>query len=612
MKTAIEKKYYLIPILYVCVIGVFLYFHFSDNRTFTKQIGFMEISGTVPGGIGGENNAVTTIRISCGNFEFFFHERETIFLQNTNGTTEPALLQAYTVLPNGIELRFSNSIRLQFMSEEGKNKLLTIQPQTQSSQSALNSLILPFSVSGESEIKEAGKLPLIALSDDGETTYLTVNSDSTIDVERKEIRITHEEGTFHPITIEPASDPSIDIATYWFSQNLNRVDNETLYNQILEDYFTDSYRGWNERYSAAAGEWETPNGESVFSEHLIACYLSSALKEGEYDRALAQIRSGINRRASELTMFTVPYLGNFAQRGTTLADKDIGRIDTIEQLIRNEDPKLFTQEYLIQFIIDHGPFSLINEVYRLAEIIEPENLSTEEMVGVLRTHNQLSFNIPDTDPIISNLAESIQSRLLSSIIKTEDSLFLKNKTGTIDPFISLEAGRQLLHKAKEEENNIIAAVGRELVISVLQLSDDQGFLPSEITVENGRQTIANRTVPPEKIYPLSLRNSFYPREISLYEHVGPGSWIWSCTDFEEIAESAEELHFSFEFPVGQTHHFIIQGIKPFEGIRLHGIPWRSDPTFERYSSGWIYNSSNQTLSVKITHREEQEQLIITY
>ena len=43
---------------------------------------------------------------------------------------------------------------------------------------------------------------------------------------------------------------------------------------------------------------------------------------------------------------------------------------------------------------------------------------------------------------------------------------------------------------------------------------------------------------------------------------------------------------------------------------MHGIPWKSDPEFQIYSDGWVYDSLRRALFVKIRHRSELQSIRI--
>jgi hypothetical protein len=150
------------------------------------------------------------------------------------------------------------------------------------------------------------------------------------------------------------------------------------------------------------------------------------------------------------------------------------------------------------------------------------------------------------------------------------------------------------------------------MVSALGLTDNQGFLPQSSRFLNDSITLSSQTIAPEDFYHLIVDNPYYPHETSLYNAVGPGAWIYGIADFSVVSTDQDNLTIEMRFPVNATHHFIIQGVRPFNQIQMHGIPWRSDPTYERYSTGWVYEEGTQTLRGKITHRVENEQLVIDF
>ena len=66
------------------------------------------------------------------------------------------------------------------------------------------------------------------------------------------------------------------------------------------------------------------------------------------------------------------------------------------------------------------------------------------------------------------------------------------------------------------------------------------------------------------------------------------------------------------YPVGVPHYMAIQGLKPFTQIRLHSIPWHSDPTYMKYSDGWTYDAGSRTLYLKLKGRAAQEEIDIRF
>jgi hypothetical protein len=68
----------------------------------------------------------------------------------------------------------------------------------------------------------------------------------------------------------------------------------------------------------------------------------------------------------------------------------------------------------------------------------------------------------------------------------------------------------------------------------------------------------------------------------------------------------------FSYPSGVPHYLVFRGLRPFSLIRLHGIPWHSDTSYAKYSDGWDYDAGNRTLFMKITGRQDKEEVDFTF
>jgi hypothetical protein len=155
-------------------------------------------------------------------------------------------------------------------------------------------------------------------------------------------------------------------------------------------------------------------------------------------------------------------------------------------------------------------------------------------------------------------------------------------------------------------------IGRTLIDSALDLADGEGFLPSRIRIQDGKVEPIGDSLSPQSIYDLLPGSDYTPKEIPLYTYLYPGSWVWTASKLQEVKIDDAQYRFVFSFPVGDTHYLLIQGIRPLDSMIMHGIPWKSDPEYFRYTDGWVYDESTQTLYVKLTHRLEVEELLLNY
>jgi len=107
---------------------------------------------------------------------------------------------------------------------------------------------------------------------------------------------------------------------------------------------------------------------------------------------------------------------------------------------------------------------------------------------------------------------------------------------------------------------------------------------------------------------------YYPRAVAITRRGGNALYAWTvATDIQARELSNNELEIDVSFPPGETHYMMIRGIRPFAKLQMYNMDYRTDPQFERYdSSGWTYSSQEQTLILKMKHRDQVEQIRIFY
>jgi hypothetical protein len=612
MKTTLEKKYFVIPVAYAAIIALFLFLHFSDQNTFSKQIGNMTISGIVPENGNGTTNVITEATVTYNGIRFHFDKDTQITISSNNNSEKKVDLKTYTLFPDGIELRFSNNLVLRFISEGGVSNRISLYLRATSASHSITSVALPFSLTPETEVIPTGELPVLTIRANNTTSFLSITRNATIDAQSKAVRLTPEEGSFPTIVLENPPENDMNAFAYWFSKGAD-IESRPDYRETIENFLDKTYSGWEQRYQAGSGTWQVKNGDPVFNEKLVTAYLAEALRRDQYNAVRQNIQAALANHQEQLTLFSTPFLGNLQERSGNLQEQDLQRVNTIEDMIRNEDPAVFTEPNLIPFIVNHGPFSLVHEVYNLAEKLDIDELDTAELIGIIRIYNQLTISIPEAEKIFSQIASTVQKHLLSSIVRTEQGFFLKSNQDRVDLLLSIKAGKQLQRLGEKKNQETVVTIGKHLTASGIALCDAQGYLPATASIQSGSLTeTGEERIPPETFYPAIADNPFYPQELSLYDTLGPGTWIWTIASFTEISSTSNRLSLSFSFPEGSTHHFVFQGLKPFTSVRMHGMNWRSDPTFERYSSGWVYEEETQTLYVKITHRQREERIVITF
>ncbi len=103
---------------------------------------------------------------------------------------------------------------------------------------------------------------------------------------------------------------------------------------------------------------------------------------------------------------------------------------------------------------------------------------------------------------------------------------------------------------------------------------------------------------------LGLANS-WPNHIVTSDE---GLEVLTMANNTSIRRSGSRYTVSLELPIGSTHYFVIRNVSNIQNFTLLGLPWRQDPGFSLYHSGYYYNEARQEVYVKLTNRQAREQI----
>ncbi len=612
MDTKVAKKYFVIPVFYLSIIIFLIFLQFSSVQIFKEEIGNIRISGKIPFYKKDRSSDITNLSVSFEGVSFKFSGDSTIEIYENNGGIQRIKIRGYTPYPDGVELKFTEGFSLRFLIEGGKTDKILIIPVLTAYTGNPESIKIPFYLEEDATIETIKGLPVLLVNYKNTSHFLSTGQGSTIDTRAGKILLSSTKNTFSEIVYEEASPEINDPFSYWFMQGVSAIE-EDEYMKRVESYLDKAYFGFRtSRFAPAQGGWRTGEGGVEFSERVLVALFSEALKRGRYNEIFSQIQSVITDNRSKLSYLSLPFLGNFGRIGDSIQIGDAEKVEALIERVRQEDRTVFLNPDLILFIVNHGPFSLTQEIFKLAETVNLSEAELKLTLGILRAYLQACEISEKLGSSFSALSVITENKILPAIRRTDRGLFIEAEQGSIDVLQSIEAGKLILSQGKIEEKSFLVSLGREMILSVLRLSDSEGVLPARLSVENNRIILEEGKIQPEDIYTLITDNSYYTREISLFEPIGPGSWILTCAEFISCEVSSERISFSFRFPEGHAHHTIIQGVKPFNNIQLFGINWRSDPTFENYTSGWVYNRETQTLYLKLTHRQNIEEVVLYY
>ena len=601
MKRRLSPLYALIPVLYVLVILALLYAQFSSRERFSQTVGSLTFSGVRAKGNLFSRQALEEVSLRYDLVELPFSSRRPLLLLTASGEEMRPALQACTVLAQGVQVQFERGIRLQFLLEGEHGDRVRIEPHLPDLGVEISSLSFPLHLrEGKAESVEG--LPLLSVS---RRLFVSLPYDSSFDASSQRLSLPNRPGGMS-LVLEPVAQGEEDPYLHWFGRDGSLAD---------EAGFQEGVSAWLDR---AYGAWKTralaPGEYPARPEEMGAVFLSEALKRGEYPQVRVPFYQHLLQQKQadprlQAPLLTTPYVGALDQYYQLLQGSIPRRLEGITALIRRGDPAVLGTPDLLRFIMNHGPFSLTEEVIRLADGVDLAAAPLPLVLSAADVYVEAGRLIGPAGSLSPRLAALAGKRLLPAIRRAGQGLYLQAE-GAVDVRHSLAAGRLLLELGETGGREALVPIGRSLILSALRHADARGTLPARLTLEEDGAGGPEGRVAPEEVYARIVHPRYLPHEVPLYSQLGPGAWVWTASSEVTAEVGAASSRFTFSFPVGATHYVLLQGIKPFQTLRLHGLAWKTDPGYYRYSDGWVYDAATQTLFLKLTHREEVEELLV--
>jgi hypothetical protein len=281
-------------------------------------------------------------------------------------------------------------------------------------------------------------------------------------------------------------------------------------------------------------------------------------------------------------------------------------------LVRGHDSSVWSRQDLIQFAAMRGSPGLKDELLKFAQAVNLQTVSFPAALGMLKNYYEAAGSGSDSAAALRRFADLINSKIFPAITKIQEGFFLENESGKIDVYLSVLAGQICIQAGGAEKDPVLESIGRDLIISALNLSDRQGFLPKNILVAGGTLKGTEGRIAPEDIYTLiASPNPYYPHFVDLTRWIGPRAWLYTAAE-TRLDITPERYSFRFQFPAGETHHFVFHGAKQYTEIQLRRIPWRIDARFESYNIGAYFIPERNLFLGKYNHRNREEEFLMSF
>ncbi|MDC7218354.1 MAG: hypothetical protein PQJ59_00330 [Spirochaetales bacterium] len=611
MKTGIPRKYLLAPFLLIALSLYFLTLHFIKLERFSGVVGNISYIGQRTTGALLSPVKIRNLSVSFNGMEFNFTPFSQLVITTGDGIEHPLVLQEYKAENDRITVIFDKNVSLIFISDIHSKKV-TLLPNLPLTIPPINEVTLPAGeVSGFSLIKEDNN-ELFKLSKEDENYYITIPSDTIMDLENGHIYLNVSNNIIKSIVLEETLSGAGRSLSDWYEKE-GALLNSMIYSTSLEQFLDRVSQSLQNHLDTRTALLTRPNGEgsTYFSEEALAAFVMGAIPKGQFNNVVSMLEGGVTRQSSQMTCYSSPFFDDVVNKGNALIVDDWRKGGNYKTLLQNQNEELLEKEDLVEFF--DSQVDLFKETDALYEFALQKPEEDEPFTTLLgRMAIQLEYMRKFPDRADKNSLNRIIEILQSRTFWIKDDLLLFDDQGIAEISPTLEFGNLLIRYSDILDNDELLASGWKYILSCLKYSDIDGYIPERIVYTNQSEPEKEGAIPPEEVYTLLNRSSYNPRRMSLRSQLGAGSWAYTASSKLTVKSTPRETTINVDFPIGSEHYFIIRGVQPFTELQMHGIRWKSDGSFQRYSDGWLYDGSKNTLYVKIRHRRATETLRVLH
>ena len=325
------------------------------------------------------------------------------------------------------------------------------------------------------------------------------------------------------------------------------------------------------------------------SEIAITAYVAEMASQGKYSQAIESVPAAA-KTVAKRSYLSAPYFNSLVEMNKTLVMQNENIAYRMNYSIEQGNPSVFEFDAFSMYIQTRSTPEAVKSLSLLTQegTAEPTPLQASGIIKLYADLYPISKEKADVLQVPAQKALGIIEKYCS--IKDDIFSFAQENV----EFSSLDyakTGDALVRYGEIIGNPDICAVGRlmfNIGVSRIDTSDIESFAT---------------------IYPLAARNNkFYPHLVILEETLTEPIWTWTAAQSMSIKTDSENTStISLDFPQGDSHYVIINGIKPFKSIEIYELSFRTDHRFETYnSSGYVYDSKTNTLFLKYRHKSGTE------
>lgn len=588
-------------VAYVILTLGFLTIHFTRVENFSAVVGGVILKGRSSVGTSLSSPQIRRLSIRANGTDIAFRKSDRAVLVTDDGIRHPLDIENWSSEDNLLKISFDQGAAFTLQTDTHGNEIILI-PKIPKTEPPVRSLEIPFHPAKGGDITLNPNNPESLTVSTPEMKYIaSLPKDSSWNPEN---------GRLNLVVLDKA-DPILVISDNQRGNGLNAVEWMKQGVAPSQETYEEAVKNW---LKPARNEWKadlsTSAGEVPWDDTLAAVVLADAVQRRDLPSQLQTILSFADHSHQSVGWLPSPYLGNIVNQSRTHA----GKMSAVaKRMAAQSDQFQSGTDFSLTALLDFGTSGsaeLLLKTIRAGVQQDISNKNAVERLRLLHEAVQLSLDDSSSDP--SFRRRLFDEILIPRIFWVKDGLWLVEDDGSIDMSLNIAVADLLMEESKWNNDSMYQGIGRQMMLSVLDYTDENGSVPSKILFEGEGEVVREGHIASETLYPTIISPPAYPRHISLAAELGRGSWVLTGAERFTVRGTPRETTITMDFPAGSIHHFAIKGIKKFQVLYMRGIKWNGDPAFQRYHSGWNYDEANETLYVKIRHRATTETIRILH
>ncbi len=613
MHTRKVRRYFIVPLIYVGIIFGLIYLQYSGTLTVRRTIGDMRFIGTLVAGEDETSLEITAARVEFEGIVFHFSQENPMVLRTDDGNVQELVPRSYSIEDQTLHVYFSDDSLVRFEVSTTQPIELHVIPTGTEDWPRDARVAVSWEVGSGTTLETpiAASPDVVDIRREDRAFFLSVPPQTRLDRDEGMLELPPSAGN-RLIRYAERIDTETNVIETAFSGDQRRI-GDGFFRDSVNRYLDLGFQGWaSTRFNGGSGTWDMRDGSPRFSEQILTAYLAEAWRRDQYTTAYNQMRRAADQHPEQVGFLSAPFLGNLREVTDDFLAEDQQRALTLSTRITGGDPTVFRERDLIQFAALRGNEELFRNLITFIRSVDFREVGIKTAVGMFAAATAEHHPTEDSRDATRRFLAILEERIYPAIRQFDEYFFLETSQGEIDLEYSIRTGILLDRYGRRSGDILAVTVGRNLVLSALQLADNRGFLPRLLFVSDQGVERQEGSFGPEVLYAELSDNPWYPRKISLYDDLGAGSFIWTIANFTRVDIGTQQKTFSLEYPRNRTHYILMQGIPAFESMVLFNLQWRNDPTFELYIKGRHYEPRTETLMIKYTDNSVEGDITLFY